>query len=143
MNTLILISTIISSLVLLAMVIYVAYQKHYMVSEATIRAYEKLQRDVFWEEKYNPQRLSEQYLDGGGSRDAMRYLVQIEHFCLGVTQGVYSFKLLKRMAGEDMVEQYTLWVPFIIAKRTRIKRTNMFCEFEKVAKRINGIRYEK
>lgn len=143
MNTLILITTIISSLALIAMVIYVAYQKHYMVSEATIRTYERLQREVFYDVNYDPQKLSNLYLEESASKNAVKYLDQIEHFCLGVNAGLYSLKLLYKMDGPYIVEQYSLWVPFIVAKRTRRKKMDMYQEFEKVAKAIQRIRFAK
>lgn len=143
MNTLILISTILPSLALVLMVGYIAYQKHYMVSEATIRAYETLQKEVFYDLKYEPQKLSDEYLETSASREAVKYLDRIEHFCLGVNEGIYSLKLLYKLDGPYIVEQYSLWVPFIIAKRKRRKKPDMYVEFEKVAKGIQKIRFAK
>lgn len=143
MNALILISTIISSLSLILMVGYIAYQKNHMVSEATIRGYERLQKEVFYDLKYEPQKLSNEYLETSASRDAVKYLDQIEHFCVGVNAGIYSLRLLYKMDGPYIVEQYSLWVPFIIAKRKRRKKPDMYIEFEKVAKRIQKIRFAK
>lgn len=143
MNVLILISTIISSLATILLVWHIIRQKQLMVSEATIRAYERLQREVFYDNRYDPQRLSNLYLEESASRDAVKYLDQIEHFCTGVNAGIYSLKLLYKMDGEYIVEQYSLWVPFIIAKRTRRKKPDMYKEFERVAKKIQTMRFAK
>ena len=135
------ISTIISSLAIILLVWHIIHQKQLMVNEATIQAYERLQREVFYDVNYDPQKLSNLYLEEITSKNAVKYLDQVEHFCLGVNTGLYSLKLLYKMDGPYIVEQYILWVPFIVAKRTRRKKTDMYQEFEKVAKAIQSIRF--
>lgn len=137
------ISTIISSLAIILLVWHIIRQKQLMVNEATIRTYERLQREVFYDVNYDPQKLSNLYLEESASKNAVKYLDQIEHFCLGVNAGLYSLKLLYKMDGPYIVEQYSLWVPFIVAKRTRRKKMDMYQEFEKVAKAIQRIRFAK
>ena len=137
------ISTIISSLAIILLVWHIIHQKQLMVNEATIQAYERLQREDLYDVNYDPQKLSNLYLEEITSKNAVKYLDQVEHFCLGVNTGLYSLKLLYKMDGPYIVEQYSLWVPFIVAKRTRRKKLDMYQEFEKVAKKIQSIRFAK
>ena len=135
--------TILSAVAVFLMLWHIIREKRFMLNEATIRAYERLQREVFYDATYDPQRLSNLYLEESASEVAVKYLDQIEHFCVGVNAGFYSLNLLYKMDGPYIVEQYSLWVPFIVAKRTRRKKTDMYKEFEIVAKKIQKIRFAK
>ena len=95
------------------------YEKNRNRKEATIHAFDKLEEEVFFKDKYcrglwynassdviNDKRSKER-------EDAKSFLSRIEHFAVGINTEIYDLATLNRMAGSYILDQYNAWWSYL------------------------------
>ena len=115
--------------------------------EATIRAFEELEKEVFQSEDYQstPFEIETGY-EGAKDKPAWKrstyFLSKIEHFCVGIQAGTFDIKILNRLAGGFFIGQFEFWTPIIKTKRKDDKEKTMqhYDEFEDVVNRLKAMR---
>lgn len=105
--------------------------------EATIHAFEDLEKEVFLQEDYvsapaGAKKEAEERRPGRAWRRGTELLAKIEHFCVGVQVGAFDLKTLNRLAGGYFIKQYENWKPIIEQKRLDDKSMRHYNEFEEV-----------
>lgn len=116
--------------------------------EATINAFQHLQNDVF-------QGLKDLLSECEGNTEhivrsseawkkATDFLSRIEHFSVGVNTGVYSLKILNRLAGGYFIRTFETLEPVILKKRAyNSSGGRHYDEFESVVQDLKKLRKEK
>lgn len=62
------------------------------------------------------------------------YLSRIEHFCVGIRNGVYNKKIVNKLAGKHLVPLYDKLTPLIEAKRRVPDAGDTYKNFEEVVR---------
>ena len=62
------------------------------------------------------------------------YLSRIEHFCVGIRNGVYNKKIVNKLAGKHLVPLYDKLIPLIEAKRRVPDAGDTYKNFEEVVR---------
>ncbi len=64
-------------------------------------------------------------------------LARIEHFCVGVNQGIYDFVVLRELAKERIIITYYILKP-IIDQKEKIGKGNYYANFRKVVEKLEA-----
>ena len=114
-------------------------EKNRCRKEATIHAFDALEKDVFAKKAYKnivvrqgtDYALNPNFADDVATwNEATLALSQIEHFAVGVNSGVYDLDTLNRMAGSFIIKEYSRWKPIIETKRKQSPQHKHYDEFE-------------
>ena len=102
--------------------------------EATIHAWEELEKNVFLQEGYKKLALrggADYVLGGQGEwKRAEKALSKVEHFAVAVNVEIYDLDTLNRLAGSFIIKEYERWRPVIDTKRQREEEPTFCKEFE-------------
>jgi hypothetical protein len=109
--------------------------------EATIHAFEELEKEVFLQNDYTTlplraKREVEEHKFGVAWRRGTKLLSRIEHFCVGVQAKAFDLDTLNRLAGGYFINQYENWKPIIEQKRLDDHSMNHYNEFEDVVNKL-------
>ena len=110
-------------------------------SEATIHAFEELEKEVFLQEDYTSapagaRKEAEEHKLGRAWRRGTELLSRIEHFCVGVQAKAFDLDTLNRLAGGYFINQYENWRPIIEQKRSDDGSMKHYNEFEDVVNEL-------
>ena len=109
--------------------------------EATIHAFEELERAVFVKDDYtsapaDAKKEAEEHKLGRAWRRGTEFLLRIEHFCVGVQTRAFDLDTLNRLAGGYFINQYENWRPIIEQKRSDDGSMKHYNEFEDVVNEL-------
>lgn len=139
------ISLVISGLALFFSLYQFAWENRRKKKQDTLEAYNQLQTEVFSEVNVLDKDLQENgknICDEDIRPKVTNYLARIERFSVGVSCGIYSYRILKRCGGAYFCRRYFFFEPVINEKRKRSNAGNHYDEFEKLAIRLKKD-YEK
>lgn len=72
---------------------------------------------------------------------AIRHILsKVEHLAVGIDTGIYDFELVNRMSGAFLVHMYSKFKTYIEQTRDARGNQNIYCEFDKLQKRISDAR---
>jgi len=77
------------------------------------------------------------------------YLSQLERFAVGINSGAYDIKIINRMSGGMLVNQYEKCTREFIAHRRRdvphaeTTKSSIYCEYEEMMKELYALRGKK
>lgn len=120
--------------------------------EATIHAFDELERNVFSKEEYKKVIVREgttfalnqkTSADISAWNNATLALSQIEHFSVGVNSKLYDLKTLNRMAGGFLIKEFERWKPIIDTKRIQMPEEKHYDEFEQLYTSLTKLRKQK
>ena len=138
MDTVDIVTLIISGMALAISIFQFFIEKNRQKKEATLIAYNNLQKEVFSElKKYDLKTIKK---GDGGWDTVTRCLAIIENFSVGLNTGIYSLDILNRLGGGFFIEQYEELSFIISKKREENKNSKHYDEFEKV---VNELRRKR
>lgn len=113
--------------------------------EATIHAFEDLEKEVFLQEDYvsapaEAKKEAEEHKLGRAWKRGTEFLSRIEHFCVGVQAKAFDLDTLNRLAGGYFIKQYENWRPIIEQKRSDDGSMKHYNEFEDVVSELKKMR---
>ena len=116
--------------------------------EATIHAFEELEKDVFLDKEYTSvltdlKSKANEQINNTDQQCGTRFLSKIEHFCVGIQVQAFDISTLNRLAGGYFINQYENWWPIIEKKRSDDGSMKHYNEFEDVVKRLKKKRKTK
>ena len=77
-----------------------------------------------------------QELYGSNERIKLDYLRDMEFFCLGVNQNIYSFDIMQKMSGKRLLAQYECYMKEFISERRANHSETIWIEYEKTMNRL-------
>ena len=126
--------------------------------EATIHAFDELQKEIFHSGKTNLKDLKEEKSKEYVSKKELGFILSedeeawdeltykmslIEHFSVGINEKVYDVKILNGMAGDLIIRLYKSLLPIIEYKRKSPDGKHNYIEFEKAKETIIKLRKRK
>ncbi len=92
-------------------------------------------------------------MDEGEAKDnkMKSYMQLLERFAVGVNTGAYDIRIINRMSGGMLINQYERVIrPFVERRRKEIelrnpeiKKSALYCEYETMIKKLYRIRHKK
>lgn len=80
-------------------------------------------------------------LENGEEAKRLNKLINVyERLSIGVNIGVYDLKTLNRLAGQNIIDNYSRFEAYIEAHREKLKRPLAWQEFQKLVKTLRAIR---
>lgn len=87
-------------------------------------------------------KIREKYHKEIPENERMKFLKEMEFFCVGINEGIYDINIIKKMSGKLLLEQYDEMKPYIKERRTVLQNSECYwCEYEKAMRKLQCMYY--